>query len=327
MARYPQIEKALAELERSLRVRGRSRKTVATYRGVVRRFLFFHRRPNPELLEEAHLRQYLVHLTEDRRVATGTRNQAASALTYFYREVLGKDIGAQIKRAKTGGSVPVFFSHAEATAVIGYLEGKYRLAGALLYGTGVRLSECLSLRLKDLDFDLRQITVRNGKGAKDRFTVLPMRLRGALRDQIRNVLRLHANDRAGGAGWAALPFALHRKNPRAGYEPGWQFLFPSSRLSRDPTTGRRGRHHLHPTAVQRNIKRAIHEAGITKPASTHTFRHSFATQVLRNGGTDLRTLQDILGHKDPRVTNQYMHAVQNIGLNVTSPIDLPDPTP
>lgn len=323
MARYRQIEQALERTARELRIRGRTDKTVSTYLGVIRRFLHFHRRIPPNQVAIEHFEAYLAHLTENRRLATGTRNQAAAALSFYYRRVLGLDIGERVQRATARPSVPVVFSHGEVGRVLAQLHGKYRLIGALLYGTGMRLGECLGIRVKDLDFDLRQITVRKGKGGKDRFALLPGKLVRPLRDQIRHVLERHRRDRAGGAGWARLPFALDRKIPRAGYEPEWQFLFPASRVSLDPSTGRRGRHHLHPTAVQRKIKRAIRAAGISKAASTHTLRHTFATQLLRDG-YDPRTVQQLLGHKDIRVTMQYLHAVQHTGLNVRSPLDRPD---
>lgn len=323
MARYPDIEDALAHTERALRLRGRTEKTIRTYLGVLRRFLFFHRNVPPEGLGQDHLERYLMHLTEDRKLPLGTRNQAATALVYFFERVLGTTVDPARVRSRTPSTAPVVFSHAEATAVIAVLPGKYRLIGGLLYGTGLRLGECMRLRTKDLDFELLQVTVREGKGRKDRFTVMPVRLVNPLRAQIRRVEDLNRRDRAGGAGWAPLPGALHRKEPRAGYELGWQFLFPASRLSTDAVTGRRGRRHLHPTAVQRQVKGAIRRAGVTKPASTHTFRHTFATQILRDG-CDPRTVQQLLGHSDIRVTMQYLHAVRHTGLNVRSPLDRPD---
>jgi integron integrase len=320
MARYPQIEQALANARRSIRLRGYSRKTEDTYLRVIRGFLHFNRRVPPESLGGSHFRKYMVHLAEARRLAAGTRNQAASAIAFFYRDVLGSDVGEHIPRARYSASVPVVLSHDEAIRVLAFLSGKYRLIGSLLYGTGTRLGECLRLRVKDLDFDLAQITVRDGKGGKDRFTILPVQIRAPLRRQIELVDALHRTDREKGAGWAPLPHALARKDPGAGFSLGWKFLFPGSRLTLDPAVGRQGRRHLHHTAVQRNVKKAIQRAGITKAATTHTFRHSFATQLLRDG-YDIRTVQKLLGHHDVRVTMQYLHAVEHTGINVRSPLD------
>jgi integron integrase len=322
MARYPQIEQALASVHRCIALRGYSRKTEATYLGVIRRFLHFNRRVPPENLASVHFHRYMVYLTEERRLAAGTRNQAASAISFFYREVLGSDAGGHIQRAREPASVPVVFSHGEAKRVLASLSGKYRLIGSLLYGTGMRLGECTHLRVKDLDFDLTQITVRDGKGGKNRFAIMPVQLLEPLGRQIDSVGTLHGADRRKGRGWAPLPHALDRKDPSAGFALGWQFLFPASRTTVDPAVGRSGRRSLHHTAVQRQIKKAIRQAGITKPATTHTFRHSFATQLIRDG-YDIRTVQKLLGHHDVRVTMQYLHAVQHTSLNVRSPLDRP----
>ena len=320
MARYPQIEEALRVVGRALSLKGYARKTEETYLGVIRRFLMFNRRIAPRYLGHEHFLRYMVHLTEERRLSGGTRNQAASAIAFFYREVLGSDAGDRIPRAKDVPAAPVVFSHREAKRVLDCLDGRYRLIGSVLYGTGMRLGECMHLRVKDLDFDLSQITVRDGKGGRDRFAILPNRIRLPLKKQVEHVRTLNERDRARGAGWSSLPGALHRKDPGAGYTIGWQFLWPASRLTSDPKVGRPGRRALHPTAVQRKIKTAIAAAGITKAATTHTFRHTFATQLLRDG-YDPRTVQDLMGHKDLRVTMQYLHAVQHTGINVRSPLD------
>jgi integrase len=193
----------------------------------------------------------------------------------------------------------------------------------LLYSAGLRLEECLRLRVKDIDFELRQILVRNGKGQKDRYVPLARRAAELLRAQIARTAELHGRDRAKGHGWAPLPAALHRKDPQAGHEPGWQFVFPASTLHRDPATGRRGRWHLHPTAVQREVKAAVRRTGIVKRASCHTFRHSFATEALR-GGCDIRTLQHVMGHKDIRTTMIYLHVIEQTGYCIQSPLDRPD---
>jgi integron integrase len=208
-------------------------------------------------------------------------------------------------------------------AVLGELRGRYRLIGALLYGTGMRLGECLSLRIKDLDFDLAQITVRDGKGGKDRYAVLPERLQGQVRRQVARARDLHRADRGRGGGWAALPGALHLKDPQAGWEAGWQYLFPANRWSTDPATARWGRQHLHDSAMQRAMKTAVRRSGILKPATCHTLRHSFASQLLRDG-YDIRQVKELLGHKDIRTTMIYLHAVDQSGLGVRSPLDRSD---
>jgi integrase len=210
-----------------------------------------------------------------------------------------------------------------AAAFLEELQGKFYLIVVLLYSAGLRLEECLRLRVKDIDFELRQILVRNGKGQKDRYVPLARRAAELLRAQIARTAELHGRDRAKGHGWAPLPAALHRKDPQAGHEPGWQFVFPASTLHRDPATGRRGRWHLHPTAVQREVKAAVRRSGIVKRASCHTFRHSFATEALR-GGCDIRTLQHVMGHKDIRTTMIYLHLIEQTGYCIQSPLDRPD---
>ena len=247
-----------------------------------------------------------------------------AALTLLFREFLDPRAIDLIVRAKGPQRVPTVLSHPEARRVISHLRGKYSLIGSLLYGTGMRLSECISVRTKDIDFDLSQIMVRDGKGAKDRYVMLPDRVRGPLGRQIEIVQELHESDRQAGGGWARLPGALHRKKPEAGYSLLWQFVFPSSRGTRDAATKRHGRYHLHPSAVQRTVKSAVRRSGITKDASCHTFRHTFATELVRSG-CDIRRVQELLGHKDIRQTMVYLHVVEQTGLGIRSPLDQPDP--
>jgi len=230
---------------------------------------------------------------------------------------------ADIPRAKGPKRVPTVLTHREVLRVLRELTGKYFLITVLLYSAGLRLEECLRLRVKDIDFELRQILVRDGKGQKDRYVPLARRAVALLRAQIGRVAELHATDRAAGHGWAALPGALHRKDPAAGYELGWQHVFPATTLHEDPATGRSGRWPLHPTAVQREVKAAVRRSGIPKRATCHTFRHSFATEALR-GGCDIRTLQHVMGHTDIRTTTIYLHVVEQTGLYIRSPLDRPD---
>lgn len=316
----PEVEKVLAVLRRVLRTRQYSLRTEESYLGSVRRFLHFHRRVSPADLGVEHFERYLEHLAQDLRLAPASRNLAASGIAFFFMHYLGSDAGQHVARARRGDVVPVVFSHSEAMAVIELLRGKYRLIGRLLYGSGMRVSECLSLRVKDLDFDLAQITVRDGKGAHDRYTVLPRSLIEPLKGAVRTAAEVRASDRAHGGGWVTLPGALHVKAPKAGFDLSWHFLFPAARETADEATGRIGRWHLHVTAVQREIKRAIRSAGITKPATTHTFRHTFATETLR-AGYDVRTVQKLMGHKDIRITMRYLHAIEQTGLAVRSPLD------
>ena len=274
-------------------------------------------------LSEEHAAVFLQYLAEERHLAPKTLNLAASAVAFLYAEVLGKDAMQRVPRAKGRRHVPVVLSRREVRAVLTQLRGRYRLIAGLMYGTGMRVSECLGLRLKDLDFELAQITVRDGKGRKDRYALFPERMQPHVRRIMGKVVELHRSDRARGGGWAALPGALHVKIPEAGWEVGWQFLFPARKTTRDPVTGRIGRYHLHESAVQRAMKRAVKESGILKPATCHTLRHSFASQLLRDG-YDIRQVKDLLGHHDVRTTMIYLHAVDHTGLGIRSPIDRSD---
>jgi integron integrase len=268
------------------------------------------------------MRSFLEYLAVSSRLASKTRNQAASAIVFLVREVLGEEQELDVPRAKGPAHLPSVLSHREAITVLKHLRGRQALIASLLYGAGLRIEECLNIRVKDVDFELRQIFVRDGKGNKDRYVPLAHRLIEALRAQVAWVAELHRRDRFRGDGWAPLPAALHRKDPGSGYELGWQFVFPSRRPGPDPATGRIGRWHLHPSAVQREIKHAAKQAGIVKRVGCHTFRHSFATEALR-GGCDIRTLQHVLGHKDVRTTMVYLHVVEQTGFYVRSPLDRP----
>lgn len=286
----------------------------------MRRFLRAYRGWSLERLGRTHVEEYLRFLTEDRQLAPKSRNQATSALAFFFREVVGRDELRGMARAREPQRIPSVLSHRQVELVLKELGGKYRLLGSLMYGTGLRLMEAHQLRVKDLDFDLLQIGVRGGKGAKDRWVMLPERLQPALKRQVERVSALQREDRAAGGGWVRLPHALGRKDPRAGYQIGWQFLFPAARWSNDPVTGRPGRHHLDPTAMQRRIKQAARRSGITKPITCHTLRRSFATQMLR-AGYDVRSVQRLMGHRDIRTTMLYVQAITDAGLGMRSPLD------
>jgi integron integrase len=318
-------EELLAALRRVVRLREYSTKTEKAYVAWVKRYLrWAGTAAGPATssgLDEQEMVAFLEHLGAD-GLAARSRNQAASALNFLRREVLLREDPA-LPRAKGPARMPLVLTHREVMRLLAELKGKYLLVGMLLYSSGLRIGECLILRIKDMDFELRQILVRDGKGKKDRYVPLAVRALDPLRAQIRQVLEQHRQDRAAGHGWAPLPGALHRKTPGAGFEPGWQFLFPASTINTDPATGRTGRWSLHVTAAERAVKEALRRSGIMKRATCHTLRHSFATETLR-GGCDIRTLQHVMGHRDIRTTTIYLHAVKQTGLYIRSPLDRPD---
>lgn len=305
---------------RLLRSRGYSVRTVTAYGRWVERFLRASRNRRVQQLSREDIEAYFSRLTDDEGLAPKTRNQASSALAFFFAEVLGRDDLTSLPRARETRRVPVVLSHRQVKRVLDQLEGKYRLLAALMYGSGLRLSEAHRLRVKDVDFDLGQITVHDGKGGKDRWVMLPDRLAPPLRRQVDRALALHRDDRRRGAGWARLPHAMARKAPTAGYQPHWQFVFPASQWSKDPATNRRGRAHLSPSATQRKVKKAAKAAGVSKPVTCHTLRRSFATQMLR-AGYDVRTVQRLMGHRDVRTTMIYVEAVTDTGIGMRSPLD------
>jgi len=270
----------------------------------------------------AEVTSFLSNLAVDRRVSAGTQNQALSALLFLYRRVLEVDLPwlDQVVRAKRGARLPVVLTRDEVRDVLARLDGTTKLVGTLLYGSGLRLLECLRLRIKDLDFGRNEIIVRAGKGDRDRRTMLPGSVEGALRVHLEAVRALHERDLARGGGWVELPWALERKYANAGRSWPWQWVFPATRLYVDRATGRRRRHHLHESAVQRAVRTAVLEARVPKRASCHTFRHSFATHLLE-AGHDIRTVQELLGHRDVSTTMIYTHVLNRGGRGVLSPVD------
>ncbi len=317
------LERSLADTRRLLRQRGYQPRTIDVYARWLQRFAETYPNTPVQNLTRAHVEEFLSVLTDQRSLAPKSRNQATSALTFFFREVLGRNDLEGMPRAREPQRIPTVLSHGQAKLVIHHMSGKYRLLGSLMYGTGARLTEAHQLRVKDIDFDLVEIEIRDGKGAKDRRVMLPAHITAALRRQISTATGLHEQDRRDGGGWAQLPGALHRKDPQAGYDIGWQFLFPSSRLSSDPTTGRKGRYHLHPSAMQRHMKKAVRASAISKRVNCHTLRKSFATEMFR-AGYDARSVQKLMGHKDIRTTMIYVQAVTDAGLGMRSPLDRPD---
>ena len=313
--------KLLDRLRRACRTRHLSLRTERAYLRWVRQYVRYHGLRHPLDLTESDVRAFLEHLAVERRVAASTQNQALAALIFLYAHVLDRPLGdlGPVVRARRPKQLPVVLTREEVAAVLANLTGHHRLIGGLLYGAGLRLMEALRLRVKDVEFARRQILVRDGKGQKDRVTVLPTVLTEPLRRHLRRVKTIHEDDRAEGYGAVYLPYALARKYPSAATAWGWQYVFPATRRSADPRSGAVRRHHLAEQAVQRAVRRAVQAAGLEKPASPHTLRHSFATHLLEDGA-DIRTVQELLGHKDLRTTMIYTHVLGH-GVAARSPLD------
>jgi integron integrase len=313
--------KLLDQLRNALRARHYSIRTEDAYVDWAKRFILFHHKQHPAQLGPAEVNAFLTHLAVQGRVAASTQSQALSALLFLYREVLQIELDGPLPliRAKTPQRLPTVLTRAEVQAVLSHLAGEHLLMAQLLYGSGLRLMECVRLRVKDVDFAMRQITVRDGKGMKDRVTMLPTPTCAPLEAHLVRVRQRHAVDLAGGLGAVYLPFALERKYPNANREWAWQYLFPSDRLSSDPRSGLLHRHHIDESGLQKAVRQAAQRAGLTKPVSCHTFRHSFATHLLESG-YDIRTVQELLGHADVRTTMIYTHVLNRGGLAVRSPL-------
>jgi len=305
-----------------IRRRHYSYRTEQSYVQWIKRFIWFSGKRHPREMGEAEVTAFLSHLASERDVAASTQNQALSALLFLYGQVLGIELPWMkgIVHAKRPVRVPVVLTRDEVRALLARLEGAKWLMAALLYGSGLRLRECLKLRVKDVDFGYRQITVRDGKGAKDRVTMLPAELAEPLRSHLARAKALHERDLAAGYGEVELPAALERKYPNAVREWGWQYVFPSRKLSADPRSGAIRRHHVYDDVLPRAISQAAREAGIAKPVGSHTLRHSFATHLLE-GGYDIRTVQELLGHADVSTTMIYTHVLNKGGKGVASPLD------
>jgi integron integrase len=318
-ARAPRL---FDEVRRQLRLKHYSLRTEQAYVGWIRRFIVASERRHPREMGGAEVEAFLSRLAVEGNVAAGTQNQALSALLFLYRVVLGIELPwmESIVRAKRPRRVPTVLSRDEVQRLLASMDGRPWLVASLLYGTGMRLMECLRLRVKDVDFARNEITVRDGKGGEDRHVPLPQRLREALTAQIERVRLIHQQDLVDGHGAVWLPHALARKYPSASRESGWQYVFPSSRLSRDPRGGEWRRHHLDEGILQRAVRSARLKAGIVKPATCHTLRHSFATHLLE-AGHDIRTIQELLGHKDVATTQIYTHVLNRGGHGVLSPLD------
>jgi integron integrase len=297
-------------------------RTEQIYTDWIRRFILFHGKRHPSEMAEREVTEFLTSLARDGHVAASTQNQALSALLFLYKEVLEQEIGwlDGVERAKKPTRLPVVLTSEEVGKILGHLHGTHRLMAELLYGSGLRLMECVRLRVKDVDFGYAHITVRDGKGGKDRITMLPISVAQRLARHLQKVKAQHDEDLEAGFGNVYLPGALERKYPKAQWEWAWQYVFPSSRISTDPRTGQRRRHHIEESSLQLAMKKAVRAWGGPKPATCHTLRHSFATHLLETG-SDIRTVQELLGHKDVSTTMIYTHVLNKPGIGVKSPLD------
>lgn len=314
--------KLLDQIKIKMRSMHYSKRTEESYINWIKRFILFHNKTHPEKLGKDEIRKFLNHLAVERNVSASTQNQALQGILFLYKEILHQDVGwiNDIERPTKPKHIPVVYSKTEAHAVINNMSGLPQFIAQLLYGSGLRLSEALRLRVKDINFEYKHIIVRDAKGEQDRITLLPESLIPKIKDQIDKRLILHNADLKKGMGDTVLPYALAEKYKNASKEFGWQYLFPAERVITDEK-GKRIRHHFHESTVTKAIKAAIRKAGIEKPtASAYTFRHSFATHLLQNN-YDIRTVQELLGHKDIRVTMIYTHIIKNLGMGVKSPLD------
>jgi integron integrase len=314
--------KLLDQVRNRLRVKHYSIRTEQVYVDWIKRFIHFHDKRHPREMGAAEVEAYLTHLAVKNRVSPSTQNQAKSALLFLYREVLELPLPwlDKVTQAKAPTRLPVVLTVSEVQAVLARLSGTHWLIASLLYGAGLRLMEAVRLRVKDVEFSQHEIIVREGKGAKDRVTMLPESAVEALKCHLAKVKALHAEDLAAGFGDVYLPFALAKKYPNAGREWGWQYIFPSAKLSVDPRSGVTRRHHVDEKGIQRAMKQAVRDARIAKSATPHTLRHSFATHLLL-GGYDIRTVQELLGHSDVSTTMIYTHVLNRGGKGVVSPMD------
>jgi len=312
----------LVSLVEQMRLRHYSARTVDTYLSWVVRYIKFHRKRHPRDLGRDHVEEYLTSLAIQSNVSASTQNQALAAISFLYRDVLNIPLEEteRLTRAKRPVRLPVVLTRDEMRRLIGEMEGPAQLAAILLYGSGMRIMECLQLRVKDIDFASNQILVRGGKGNKDRVTMLPTAAESRLHEHIEEVRVTHARDMRRGGGRVDIPGALARKYPKASTEFRWQYVFPATRTYVDIVTRELRRHHLHPTVIQRAVADAVRSAGLMKRATCHTFRHSLATHLLEDG-YDLRTIQELLGHSDVRTTMIYTHVLNKGGRGVRSPLD------
>jgi integron integrase len=316
------MPKLLDQVREVIRMKHYSIRTEQAYVDWIKRYIFFHNKRHPQEMGEDEIRSFISDLASKKSVAASTQTVALSALLFLYRDVLRKDLPyvEGIERAKKPERLPVVFTKAEVHKVLSRLDGVPYLIASLLYGAGLRLMDALRLRVKDIDFERNEIVVREGKGAKDRVTMLPRSIKARLQEHVARIELLHKDDLSQGYGEVYLPYALDRKYSKAAKEWKWQYVFPAGKLSVDPRSGKRRRHHTSEDGFHRALKRAISQARIPKHGSSHTFRHSFATHLLEDG-YDIRTVQELLGHKDVRTTMIYTHVLNRGGRGVRSPLD------
>jgi integron integrase len=319
---YSQGKKLLDQVSDAIRLKHYSLRTEQTYKDWIKRFILFHGKRHPKDMGIEEIQTYLSHLATEKNVAASTQNQALSAILFLYRHVLNIEIEfpTDIVRAKKSKILPTVLTHQEAIAIINKMDGVTQIMTRILYGSGLRLMECLRLRVKDIDFGNHQIIVRDGKGEDDRFTILPDSLIPDLNLHLKTVALIHQKDIRQGFGEVHLPYALARKYPKAASEWTWQYIFPALSRSVDPVSKKTMRHHADPSVLQKAIRQAAKKAKISKQVSPHTFRHSFATHLLQNG-YDIRTVQELLGHKDVKTTMIYTHVLQRGAHAVKSPLD------
>jgi len=313
--------KLLSEIRNKMRTSSYSPKTIEAYIHWIKEYILFNNTKHPKELGEEDLQKYLTYLAVKRNVSASTQNQALAAILYLYKNIVVKEIGwlDDVIRARRTKRLPVVFSKQEVRNVFNNLLGTPKLVCALLYGSGLRLGEALSLRIKDINFEYKQIVVREAKGGKDRITTLPEKIIPELKKHLNEVYKIHKKDLANGLGRTKLPFALAKKYKNADKDYYWQYVFPANKFVIEKETGLKFRYHIHESTIQRRIKDAVQKAGILKPVTSHTFRHSFATHLLENG-YDIRTIQELLGHASVKTTMIYTHVV-NRGAGVLSPFD------
>ena len=315
-------KKLLEQVSDALRTKHYAYRTEQTYIDWIKRYIIFHKKRHPKDMDANEIREFITYLATERKVATSTQNQALSAILFLYRTVLEKEIilPPELINPSRPKRLPTVLTHTEAMSVINHMRGTPRLMAKILYGSGLRLMECMRLRVKDIDFENHQIIVRGGKGDDDRFTILPDSVAAEIKHILQDIKTLHDKDLREGYGETILPNALGIKYKNAGKDWNWQFIFPASQRSMDRTSGVIRRHHLDESVLQKAIHSATELTKIDKPVTAHTFRHSFATQLLQNG-YDIRTIQELLGHKDVKTTMIYTHVLQRGGLAVKSPLD------
>ena len=315
--------KFLDQVRGKIRLKHYSIRTEQAYVDWIKRFILYFDKRHPKDLGAPEIEQFLTNLAVNGNVSSSTQNQAKSALLFLYKQVLGVELPwlDNVERAKVPKRLPVVLTRDEVQKLLGQLQGPHWLVASLLYGSGLRILEALRLRVKDIELSRKEILIRDGKGFKDRVTMLPVALVNPLREHLERVKQLHDQDLKEGFGAVYLPYALERKYPSAAQDWAWQYVFPSAKRSIDPRTNIERRHHVQDQAIQRAIRQAVRNAGINKPATPHTLRHSFATHLLE-GGYDIRTVQELLGHSDVSTTMIYTHVLNKGGRGVSSPLDV-----